>query len=284
MTIQDRYRDPLWHAKEPQVDGKFVELGADHEQPNRSRIGGLDILCGMSPRVPAEVRAAAIAARREGVGVVEVARRLNVSHNAVSKWSREAGIEAPAHRPCGVCVHPQRDEIDTALIANSVEAVRREFGDGFKFTMLDRHRRLHLGMPVGRGYGAYPACKVCDHPDRDVIDQALRDGESRTALAHKYEPDFTLHILRNHLNTHLDNPRRDAAIAAAAEVRRQAAAKVAERSGPPPGFFLCPECDSENVRCKGSGNWREDPGPIYWHVTDCLDCGWPDDGFAATRG
>ena len=207
---------------------------------------------------------------------MEVAKALGVSHNAVSKWSRAAGIEAPPHRPCGACIHPQREEIDLALIENSVEAVRQQFGNGLKFTMLDRHRRKHLGMPVGRGYGAYPACAVCDHPDRDEINRALRDGEGPTALARKYEPAFTLNVLRHHLKTHLDNPRRDAAIAAATELRAKAAAKLAERAGPPPGWFYCPECESANVHSQGSGDWREDPGPMHWHVTECLDCGWPD--------
>jgi hypothetical protein len=209
---------------------------------------------------------------------------LDVSRTAVSNWSKKAGIDPPGRRPCGICAHPQRDEIDAALITESVESVRRRFSNGLKLTMLDRHRRLHLAMPVGRGYGAYPACKVCDHPKRPAIDQALRDGKPRRALVDAYGQAFTLPMLRHHVREHLNNPRRDAAVATARSIRRQAAERLADRGadppavpgGPPPGFFFCPECDSENVRCKGDGNWRDDPGPVYWHVTECLDCGWPD--------
>lgn len=228
------------------------------------------------PSHPPEVKEAALAARRAGVGVVEVARRFGIHRNVITKWAKQAGIEGQ-RRPCGICTHPQRDEIDAALIENSVETVRRQFGQGLKFTMLDRHRRLHLGMPVGRGYGAYPACKICDHPDHASIDRALREGVSRVELTRTYEPAFTLSMLRNHLREHLDNPRRDAVIAAVNERRRQVVQRLAGRSGPPRGWFFCPECDSDNVNAKGSGDWKEDPGPVRWHVTECLDCGWPAD-------
>ena len=209
---------------------------------------------------------------------MEVARKLGISRNAVIKWTGEAGIEVPPRRPCGICAHPRRDEIDLALLEGSVDAARKKLrmALGTKSTMLDRHRRLHMGMPVGRGYGAYPTCKVCDHPDREAIDEALVAGESRSALARRYDNAFSRNILKNHLDTHINNPRRDAIIAAVNALRADAIRRIEERQGPPRGWLFCPECDSDNVRSAGSGYWRDDPGPIHWHVTECFDCGFPE--------
>jgi hypothetical protein len=115
------------------------------------------------------------------------------------------------------------------------------------------------------------ACPVCKHPLRDDIDHALRrsgpDAYARTT-ASAFAP-FAVHVLREHQLRHLDTPLIADQNSAGEADRRL------ETEGPPPGWFFCPECDSTNVRCKGSGYWKEDPGPVHWHVTECLDCGWP---------
>jgi hypothetical protein len=223
----------------------------------------------MPAAFPPDVRAAVVAARLGGARVSDVARELGISTSLVTKWSQEAGIgPEPA---CKVCQHPQLDEIDAALIDNTVAVVADLYPD-VTCASLDRHRRVHLAITLGQGPGF--RCAACDHMLRSRIDALLRLHWSRTRLAEEF--GIEVYVLRHHQFHHLDNPHRDAAVARAEESRLQAARRLAERVGPPRGWLYCPECDSDNVHCAGSGDWREDPGPIHWYVAGCFDCGWPN--------
>jgi hypothetical protein len=165
-------------------------------------------------KVAPELRAAAVEARRAGVPIRLVALLLDVTPAAVSYWTKQAGM--PPQRPptrCGVCRHPDRTAIEEALIVSTVAAVSARYPD-LTDQQLDCHRRRHLGLSVGRH--ARFSCLVCDHPERELLDELLRRSRKRVALARAFEATapgvtrLTPAMLRHHQDNHLNNPARDA--------------------------------------------------------------------------
>lgn len=173
------------------------------------------------------VRNHVVEARRSGVRVGELAETLGVSPSLISYWARSAGI-APfpreMARPCGACAHPRREAIDVALITMTVANVAVQFPD-LTHPVLDRHRRLHVGLTGLGQHAAHRSCAACISDQRDLIDQALDANQSRTRLAET--TGIARHVLRHHQKNHLDNVGRDMAQASAAVRRLAVLRKVA---------------------------------------------------------
>lgn len=166
-----------------------------------------------------------VEARRAGVRPKELADTLGVSPALIHYWAKTAGVPpmsppsggTPAY-PCGACAHPDRESIDVALATTPVRVVEARFPE-LTAAILDRHRRIHLGLAGFGQHAALRSCAVCDHPSRDDIDRALTANESRVSLAES--TGIPCNVLRTHQSTHLNNPERDQAQAVAA-VRRLA--------------------------------------------------------------
>lgn len=98
-------------------------------------------------------------------------------------------------RPCNVCTHAERAEIDRALIArtDTLPALSARFGVSVK--SLDRHRNAHVPTPAMQegaqavvaaeaGLGAGLAQDACSLKNKalDLLRQAEEAGDLKTAL------------------------------------------------------------------------------------------------------
>lgn len=154
------------------------------------------------------------------------------AHGLTSGTSRGAGYSAlRAHRDrcrgiaagstCLICSHPDAALIDAALIAGEIAAdVSRRLG--LPKWAASYHRRRHLGLD------APPVrCIVCQHPDRDRIDDDLARGYSpgEVARVHGLGLDSVAYHLRR-IDQHLTVVITDA-------LARSAAAHLAARQSDP---------------------------------------------------
>mgnify|MGYP001603572500 CR=1 FL=1 len=106
---------------------------------------------------------------------------------------------------CPVCRHPDREKIDALLRINTLRRV--EYGVRWAITprQVSHHRLTCLGYPpMSKAEAARrktpqlstqrkspmtkrgPTCTVCAHPDHEVIDAALRQGATATAVVRQY--------------------------------------------------------------------------------------------------
>jgi hypothetical protein len=100
-----------------------------------------------------------------------------------------------AGRPCTICRHPERDEIDQRLIASTaLKPISERFGVSVQ--ALIRHRNLHLPQAVRdaaegtraaaereRGGDLLAAARALHGKALDLMRQAERARDLRTALA-----------------------------------------------------------------------------------------------------
>ncbi len=107
-------------------------------------------------------------------------------------------------RPCTVCRHPQRAEIDQALVAGaSFRDVAGRFGTSK--SALERHRREHLSTAIARAYEEQAAAEathgealdalVCEQAAR--ADRLFAEAERiMRAARRRKDPDTALAAIR----------------------------------------------------------------------------------------
>lgn len=189
----------------------------------------------MMRRYPPETRAAAIDAYRTGSRVNEIAADTGISGSLISYWIQRAGLNITPR--CSVCAHPQRHDIDEALLDNSVADVAARFD--VTTNKLSYHRRTHLGI-TGIGTRGINPCPACIHPQRRGIDTMLRQGVNRPTITQwlRQTPAGTAGVteagLRHHMRAgHIDNQTHYARLDDIANRRTAARRQIRKRRGEP---------------------------------------------------
>lgn len=87
---------------------------------------------------------------------------------------------------CKVCQHPERAVIDQLLrddVPRHIIAERYGIGTA----TLYRHRSDHTDLPRRkRGFSGHKPCMICDHPDRDVINNMIREQLPLTDIVGRF--------------------------------------------------------------------------------------------------
>lgn len=99
---------------------------------------------------------------------------------------------------CKACAHPERSRVDAEILAR-VPASSTSRWSGLGQGTLHRHGRNCLGRPKGKAF----LCRVCTHPEVDLIDRALLSGTMRTVVAVMF--DLPLTAVRYHWERHAKN-------------------------------------------------------------------------------
>lgn len=111
------------------------------------------------------------------------------------RWQKygDPEIVGQGGQRCRVCHHPARREIEMAVL-EGVEFSTIGDAFGLKWVNVAQHSRDHMGVSRVDG----PRCKVCDHPERHAIEQAVVDGMSMSAASRKWGVSVWGHMQPSH--------------------------------------------------------------------------------------
>jgi len=107
-------------------------------------------------------------------------------------------------RPCSICRHPQREDIDAALVAGSAtyRAIAERYGTSL--TALHRHKKEHLPLELVKAQEAQEVAQadtllgqIMDLQTRtlSILQRAEKAGDLRTALQAVREARGNLELL-----------------------------------------------------------------------------------------
>ncbi len=99
---------------------------------------------------------------------------------------------------CLVCNHPEREAIEAAILkGDTYVAISTRVN--INKAILAYHARKHLD--IYRPSGRTSKCLVCEHPEKDAIDQYILSGASYMQASRKFA--MSAHVLNVHAFAHL---------------------------------------------------------------------------------